>query len=360
MWNTEGRALAHQRRGVQNFLDLVGADAIARRLDHLVAPTDEVQKPVFVLAYGVARENRDLRQHQAGLAAWQRPKSLGGLFGVVPVALRHQCAALNEFAWLMWIAGRAIGAQHQHFAVGDRLADRIGPTVDLFRGEIGRAERLGETVHQEWLGMRHDGAQRLQCFARHAATGVGEVAEMRADVGPLHLRQLDPQRWHRGQAGDPMRHDCLDHVLGQQVVQQHHAGAGMKRGGQLAEPCIERQGQRSQQHIAAVVVEVATQRSWLRRPCCDATARRLWACRCFPMCRGCRPCRVSITRCPRSVAHRAHRSRHAHAWRTAPADDSSPVTITCARSGHWPSTDASDARRSALVTRTRTQQSRRM
>ncbi len=52
---------------VEHLLDLGRADAIARGLDHLVAPADEVEKALVVPAHGVAREHRDLGQHEARL-----------------------------------------------------------------------------------------------------------------------------------------------------------------------------------------------------------------------------------------------------------------------------------------------------
>ena len=53
-----------------------------------------------------------------------------------------------------------------------------------------------------------------------------------------------------------MRSHGPDHVLGQQVVEQHHARPGVERGRQLAEAGIEGQGQRRQQHIALAILDV--------------------------------------------------------------------------------------------------------
>ena len=60
--DTKGDALADQPGGVEDFLDLGRADPIARGLDHLVAPADEIEEPLVVHAHGIAGEHGDLGQ----------------------------------------------------------------------------------------------------------------------------------------------------------------------------------------------------------------------------------------------------------------------------------------------------------
>ena len=86
-------------------------------------------------------------------------------------------SAMHEFALLARIAGRPVGADHQDFGVRNRLADRIGPAVDLGRIEVGRSERLGESVHEKRFRRREHLPQLVQGRLGHPAAGVGEVAQ---------------------------------------------------------------------------------------------------------------------------------------------------------------------------------------
>jgi hypothetical protein len=61
----------------------------------------------------------------------QQLVALGGLLGVVPVALADQRAAVHQFARLVRAAFAAVLAQHQDLGIGDGLADGIGPAVHL-------------------------------------------------------------------------------------------------------------------------------------------------------------------------------------------------------------------------------------
>ena len=49
-----------------------------------------------------------------------------------------RAGAMHQLARLVGRAGRTIVAQYHDFRVGNRLADRIGPAVDLGRRQIGR------------------------------------------------------------------------------------------------------------------------------------------------------------------------------------------------------------------------------
>jgi hypothetical protein len=65
----EGDALADQSCGVEDFFDFGRADAVAGGFHHLVAPADEVQEAFVVHAHGVAGENGEFRDDEAGFAA---------------------------------------------------------------------------------------------------------------------------------------------------------------------------------------------------------------------------------------------------------------------------------------------------
>ena len=105
--------------------------------------------------------------------------------------------------------------------------------------------------------LRQLGAQALQRLLGHAAAGVGDIAQVVRDLRrPVELRQLDPQRRHRGQAGDALLLHGVEHVLRQQVVDQHDARAGVERRGELAESRVERQRQRRQHRVLLVIAEI--------------------------------------------------------------------------------------------------------
>ena len=67
--HTKGHAFTDQPGGVEDLLDLGGADPVARGLHHLVAAAHEVQKALGIAAHRVAGEHGDLGQLHASLAA---------------------------------------------------------------------------------------------------------------------------------------------------------------------------------------------------------------------------------------------------------------------------------------------------
>src|SRR5690348_364580 len=99
---------AYAARRVHHLLHLRRAHAIARGLDHLVAPADEIEKALFVSAHCVARPHGYLRHDDAGWLPGHRLEALRGLFRIVPVAQRHERAAMHELARLVRIAWRAV------------------------------------------------------------------------------------------------------------------------------------------------------------------------------------------------------------------------------------------------------------
>ena len=164
---------------------------------------------------------------------------------------------MHELALLAGLAARAVGAHDEDLGVRDRLADRVGPAVDLGGVEVGRAERLGEPVHQEGLGEGEDRAQLAERGARHPAAGVGEVAQAARRLGrPLLLGELDPQRRHAREPGDLVLGAQADDVARQQVVDEHDVGADGERGRELAEAGVEAQRQRGEDDVVLDVAEV--------------------------------------------------------------------------------------------------------
>ena len=152
--DAEGHAFADQPGGVQHLFHLGRADAVARGLDHLVAPADEVQEALGVAAHRVAREHRVLGQLQA---ARRRPRqqlvALGRLLGIVPVA--HGRPARRGAP-----ARRARRRPHslpssrstRISALGIALPMRIGPAVHLLRRQVGASgrPRSGRTSGRAW------------------------------------------------------------------------------------------------------------------------------------------------------------------------------------------------------------------
>src|SRR5690606_14800174 len=100
--------IADEARAVGGFLDLGGADPIAGGFDHLVAPSDIVKEALGVGDDDVAGKHRPLGRPPGLGPAGYGPEALGGALGVVPVSLRDQRAAMDEFAFLARTAEGAI------------------------------------------------------------------------------------------------------------------------------------------------------------------------------------------------------------------------------------------------------------
>ena len=200
--DAEGDRVAHEAGVVHGLLDLGRADAVAGRLDHLVLAADEVEEALLVGDDDVARVHRHLRRAQRAVAARRGLEALRRALRVVPVAERHERAAVHELALLTGLAARAVLAHDEDLRTRDRLADRVGPAVDLRGIEVRGAERLGEAVHEERLRGREESRAAVERRARHAAAGVGEVAQRAGRLRrPGQVGELDPQRRHAGQAG---------------------------------------------------------------------------------------------------------------------------------------------------------------
>jgi hypothetical protein len=93
------RATASATRPVASAAssNLLRADPVARALDHRIAPPDEIEQAVCVAPDPVARPHR-----HAAIARFLRRglEPLGGALGILPVTLRHQRPAMDQFALL--------------------------------------------------------------------------------------------------------------------------------------------------------------------------------------------------------------------------------------------------------------------
>ena len=349
-----------------DFLDLGRADAVARGLDHLVAPADEVEEAFLVHAHGVAREHGDLGQHQPGLAA--RAAGLDSARRSSPDRSSSPCRPARRGAPARR-ARRARTACRPRAAPGSRRSgspcrsSRGGDRPPPAAGRSSGTPRSGRTSGTACA--RGSCARSASSVSqRHAAAGVGEVAQV---VGRSPSGQSSCDSWIHsgGTAVRPVTRSLderVEHVARQQVVEQHDARAGMEGRRELAEAGVERQRQRREERVVGMVLEVAARRSSRPPPCCDATARRPSACRCCPRCRGSPPCRCRSTRWPcwavAAASVRPHRMAHdrAPSARQRVAGD----TTTCAGPGNPRAPVASSAAVRGEVTSTRTLQSRRM
>ncbi len=262
MRNADCSGIGYQARREGYFFDFGRTHTIARGLDHLVAAPDEVQIAILVHTHCIARPDGELRRHQTGRPARHRFVALGGLLRIVPVAERHERAAMHELPRLIRSTDAAIRPDDQDLGIGNGFPDGAGTAVNLGRGQIAGAESLGQPIHQEDLSRGHGAAQFLQCCPGHRATGVRNVAQRRDGLaGPWQLGELRPERWHARQACDPLLRHQSDDVPGKEVIHEHDAGADRERRGQLAEAIVEAEGQHRQQTILGTVLQVLSDAS---------------------------------------------------------------------------------------------------
>ncbi len=148
--DAERDRVAHQAGVVRDLLDLRRADPVAGRLDHLVAAADEEQES-FLVAHHDRVPGKD--GHLGCAPARIARPAIGRKRSAVRVRRRSSspsppAATVDEFPVLAGVAGRSVRPHDQDLGVGDCLADRVRTAIDLRRVEIGRAEGLGEAVHQ--------------------------------------------------------------------------------------------------------------------------------------------------------------------------------------------------------------------
>ena len=195
-------------------------------------------------------------------------------------------------------------------ALGIALPIESEPPVDLGRIEVGRAKRLREPVH-EVTAWRCGKIARSFCERRpgHAPAGVGEVAQAAARLGrPGLLGELDPQRRHAGEPGDPVPRTQPDDVAGQQVVDEHHVRAHTERGRELAEAGVEAERQGGEDAVVLGVLQVLAHALGAGDEVAMGEHHALRLARCCPTCRGSPPCRRRSRR-TRPAGRGARRTR---------------------------------------------------
>ena len=150
----EGDRVPDQPGVIRRFLDLGRAHPVTGCFDHFVRAADEIEEPIFVPGYRVARPDGQLREAQAGQAGRSRPETLSGPLRVVPVPHGHECAAVDELTLFAGITQRTVGTDDEDLGVGNGFADRARPPAGLGRIEESRPERLGQPVHEEGICLR--------------------------------------------------------------------------------------------------------------------------------------------------------------------------------------------------------------
>ena len=363
--NAERGDFADEPRRVEDFLDFGRTDAVAGGLDHLVAPADEVQEAVVVHAHGVAREDGDLGQHRGPLrrgpaAACSARRSSPGRSSSPCRPARRDARARRARRRRTACRRRAARGSRRSGSPcrSNRAGDRLPPAAGTSSGTPRSARTSGTAA---CCGSRRRSAASVSRGMR--AAGVREVAQVLGDRLPATPAAAS-WMYSGGTAVSPVTrslHQRVEHVLRQQIVEQHDARAGVERRRQLAEAGVEGQRQRGEQRVVGGRSRDSRRRSSRRRPCCDGTAPRPSACRCCRTCRGSPPCRCrSRDGLPRRRPRRSRPSRHDACRHGAAAAPSSPITTTWRRSGHRRGSTRASAGARADVTSTRTLQSRRM
>lgn len=166
---------------------------IAGTLDLGVIARDEIEKTLAVAPHEVTGPDRHIVRRSARFRFGRRTVALSGACRVVPVAKCDACTHMHELAGFIGSARCAVLPDDEHPRIGNGLADRVGPPVDLCRIEKRGTERLGQPIHQEGRGSRKQRPEFLQHGQWQATSRVREVSEIVArPVGPRCGCKLHP------------------------------------------------------------------------------------------------------------------------------------------------------------------------
>ena len=171
--NAQRHGFRYQPRGQRGVLYLLRGNAVARALDHRIAATGEIEQAVGIAHHPVTGPDR----HAAMTGRRRsRPEPFRSALRILPIALRHQRAAMDQFAFLPRRGDGAIVPDHQHFGEGNRLAHRSRVRVHQCRVEERGAECLGQAIHREQPRLREDRAQFAHQIQGQRATAIGQAA----------------------------------------------------------------------------------------------------------------------------------------------------------------------------------------
>src|SRR5215211_4442893 len=265
IWHPESARLVHEPRAYQEVLHLLGAQAVALALDHCVLATLQVKIAFLISPRQVPGIDYPLHVQEfggsQGVGAVRLPRSLL----VAPVTHCYCRATVDQFADFTWGALPALFVDHEDFGIGYSLADtpallRRG-APDLFRRQVGGAERLGEAVHQVDPGARRfeQSPEFVQVRLRYPAAGVGDVAQVRERFLLNNLRapqEERPQRRHPRHARDLVPPQGPREVPRQPRALQDQRRPHSQGGRELAHPGVEVQRQRRKDAVLAGVLQV--------------------------------------------------------------------------------------------------------
>ena len=191
-------------------LDLADLDAIAADLDLVVHPVDELD------GVGGGKDHPVAGAIPGLGAAGQLDKGLGGLFGIVEIALRHLRPGHQQLAHAAGADGPVFLVHHKAGHARQRRADRrqVQMGVDLVIGQhIAQADdgRLGRAIpvfhppaRRPLPGPRQGQGQRLAHEERQA--------QLRQRAG--HERALQAHLLAQRRHGKPAGHPVAQHIIG--------------------------------------------------------------------------------------------------------------------------------------------------
>ena len=240
------------------ILDLVGTDAKTAGLDHRVVAADEPQVAIRIDPDDVAAiDDRRVTDQVAQFRA--RADLRTRRLGLVPVAHADQRPVMHQFA-LLARAGNAVAvADHMHFGVGHRAADRPHLLREPFGREIGGPERLGQSVHQVDIDPGKAVRHPFEDIARDPAAGIGDPAQ-RGHRHGLTIEQshdLAPQGWDGCHAGHAVHLHRPDELGRHDRRRMDDGAADQHHRGQLVQTIIETVGQHAQQPVFLAKPQIA-------------------------------------------------------------------------------------------------------
>jgi hypothetical protein len=132
-------------------------------------------------------------------------------------------------------------------------------TIDLVGRQVCAAERLGQAVHQEQLGLRLNPPQRPNGVNRQPATGVSHRSKPWEGLSPEHLcgQQLKPQRRHSREHSYLQGSQGANDLLGYHGSLNHECGTGAHCTEELVETVIEAEREQARYAVITAYAQIA-------------------------------------------------------------------------------------------------------
>ena len=244
----------HKASADGSFFDFLRADTVAAGLDHRIAAADKMEQALGIAAHAVTRpygQAAKLRKRRRGT------KAFGCAFGVLPVPLRHQRPAMDQFALFIGRSGLPGIVDNENLGKRNGAADGCRMPVHQHGIEIGRAERFGQAVHRIEVRLRESGPQGPYQVRGQRPSAVGQAAQRSCGLfRPVQFRQLQPQRRDSGDRCHTMAGHGFHHIARCQVIERDHRAACVPCRQQLVLAIIERQRQHRQHAVVGRDPEV--------------------------------------------------------------------------------------------------------